>query len=133
VSGTKILAFAMSGFVAGLAGALAAYQFQSVSEPTFATFTSLTAIAFAYLGGIGRLSGALASGLIVGGGLFSVALNDVLHTPQYYALIGGTGLVIAAVQQPEGIAGYIAALHTAVRARLQPPHAPPSEAADHAA
>jgi branched-chain amino acid transport system permease protein len=133
VSGMKVLAFAMSGFAAGLAGVLAAYQFQSVSEPTFATFTSLTAIAFAYLGGIGRLSGALASGLIVGGGLFSVALDDVLHAPQYYALIGGIGLVIAAVKQPEGIAGYAADSYAAVRARLRRPRAPSPGMADHAA
>jgi branched-chain amino acid transport system permease protein len=133
VSGMKILAFAMSGFVAGLAGALAAYQFQSVSEPTFATFTSLTAIAFAYLGGIGRLSGALASGLIVAGGLFSVALDDVLHDPQYYALVGGIGLVIAAVKQPEGIAGYVADSYAAARARLTSPRVRSPGRADHAA
>jgi branched-chain amino acid transport system permease protein len=120
VSGTKILAFAMSGFAAGVAGALATYQFESVSQPTFATFTSLTAIAFAYLGGIGRLSGALASGLIVGGGLVSVVLDDLVHSPQYYGLIGGVGLVIAAVQQPEGIAGFVAAKYSRVRERLRP-------------
>jgi branched-subunit amino acid ABC-type transport system permease component len=105
VRGMKLAAFALSGVIAGVAGVLMVYQFQNVSEPTFAVFTSLTAIAVGYLGGITRLSGAVVTGLIASGGLFTVFFDQVVHMPQYYLLITGFGLVGAAKQHPDGIAG----------------------------
>ena len=47
---TKIQVFAMSSFVAGLAGCMIAYRFGSVSDASFGTIASLTALAVAYPG-----------------------------------------------------------------------------------
>lgn len=105
VRGMKLAAFGLAGLFAGLAGVLMAFQFENVSEPTFAVFTSLTTIAVAYLGGITRLSGAMVTGLIASGGIFTVVFDQVVHMPQYYLLITGFGLVAAATKHPEGIAG----------------------------
>lgn len=116
VRGMKLAAFGVSGFIAGLAGVLMAYQFQGVSEPTFATMTSLTALAVAYLGGISRLSGAIVAGLISAGGLLTVWLDNVINMPQYYLLVTGIGLMLAAVNHPEGLAGTnLAALRERLR------------------
>lgn len=101
----KFAAFGLSGLIAGTAGVLLTYEFQGASEPTFTTTASLTVIAFAYLGGIGRLSGAFAAGLIASGGLVTVIIDRVANVPEYYLLITGLGLVVTAIQNPEGIAG----------------------------
>src|SRR5699024_306304 len=65
IVGTKLTAFALSAFVAGLAGALLAYQNGGRVEPsTFAVVTSLTALAMAYLGGISTVGGSLTAGVL---------------------------------------------------------------------
>lgn len=105
----KFAGFAVAACLAGLAGALSAYRFEGVTADSFTTFTSLTVLAMAYLGGIGRLSGALVAGLLITGGLMSTVLRNVFHVPEYEGLFAGLGLVLTAVMNPEGIAGAIAA------------------------
>jgi branched-chain amino acid transport system permease protein len=52
----KLLAFGISAFIAGIAGALYAYNFGSVSADRFNAVTALSLIAFAYAGGITLIS-----------------------------------------------------------------------------
>jgi len=64
VAPAKLFAFALSAFIAGLGGGLLGYLQGTVSAPTFATFTSLSLLAIAYVAGIGaarRLGAKLAS------------------------------------------------------------------------
>ena len=105
VRGVKILGFAIAAFLAGVAGSLTTYQFQGISSANFATLTSLVALATVYLGGIATLSGGIVAGVIVGGGLMFELTNNLFHVPKYQVLISSVGLVIAVVQQPEGISG----------------------------
>jgi branched-chain amino acid transport system permease protein len=105
VTGTKLLAFGLAAFIAGLAGALSGYRFGSVSPGYFGGFASLTFVAFAFLGGITTVSGAVIGGLLVGGGLSFTALNHVGVRDEYTLLIGGLGLTLNAVLNPEGISG----------------------------
>lgn len=111
---TKLLAFAVSAFLAGIAGTLLAYQNSGRVEPTtFAVFTSLTALAMAYLGGISSVGGGLAAGVLTAGGLGSVVLDKVFHMGPWEELGAGVLLVLTAVANPDGIA---AALRHAGRA-----------------
>ena len=55
----KLYAFIISAFIAGLAGCLYAYNFGSVSSDRFDAVTALSLIAFAYVGGITLISGAV--------------------------------------------------------------------------
>lgn len=106
VAGTKILAFALAAFIAGLGGALSGYRFGSVTPQYFGAFASLTFLAFAYLGGIASVSGAILAGVIVPNGLNFTFLENILHIdPGYATLIGGIGLIITAIRNPEGLAG----------------------------
>ncbi|MGZ6999356.1 MAG: ABC transporter permease [Acidimicrobiia bacterium] len=106
VSGTKMLAFGLAAFVAGLGGALSGYNFGSVTGLTFGSIASLTIFAFAYLGGISSVTGAVLGGCLVTGGIAFTALDEWFHIDQKYSLfLGGLGLIITAVLNPEGIAG----------------------------
>ena len=106
VSGTKMLAFGLAAFVAGLGGALSGYNFGSVTGLTFGSIASLTIFAFAYLGGISSVTGAVLGGCLVTGGIAFTALEEWFHIDQKYSLfLGGLGLIITAVLNPEGVAG----------------------------
>jgi len=106
VSGTKLLAFALSAFVAGIGGVLSGYRFGSVTPTYFGSIASLTFLAFAYLGGISSVSGAIAAGFLVPNGITFTLLNKVFHiSPNYTPLLGGIGLITTAILNPEGIAG----------------------------
>jgi branched-chain amino acid transport system permease protein len=106
VTQTKIFAFGASAFVAGAAGALSGYRFGSVTPEYFGVLASLTFLAFAYMGGISSVTGAVIGGFLVTNGLIFTALDEWVGIPSDYSLlIGGLGLVITVVTNPEGIAG----------------------------
>ena len=105
---TKLMAFAMSAFLAGIAGSLFAYQNSGRVEPTtFAVFTSLMALAMPYLGGISSVGGALAACVLTAGGLGTVVLDKVLHMGSWEELAAGALLIVTAIANPEGIAAAL--------------------------
>ena len=102
----KFVAFGISSVIAGLAGALYAYNFSSVSADRFDPFTALSLIAFAYAGGITLISGAVFAGLISTQALFPYALDKWLGVNgNWFLLFGGAILIITLIQNPEGVAG----------------------------
>jgi branched-chain amino acid transport system permease protein len=106
VSATKLLAFGTAAFVAGIAGALSSYRFGTVNPEYFGGLQSLTFFAFAYLGGISGVSGAVAAGFLVPGGIMFTMLDSVFGVPGEFApILGGIGLILTAILNPEGIAG----------------------------
>jgi branched-chain amino acid transport system permease protein len=106
VATEKLLVFTMSSFIAGVAGCLIAYRFGSVSEVSYGTIASLTALAVAYLGGITSVSGAVTAGIVATSGVAFYAMGEVAGPlGTWQALIGGVLLIITAVRNPEGIAG----------------------------
>ncbi len=125
VSGMKVLAFAISAFIAGVGGAVIAYRSGSVTTDKFTYITSLTFLAFAYIGGITSVFGAISGGFLVAGGLVFTFGDRVLGIPSEFTLmLGGLGLIFAAIQNPEGIAGAVrhaGGLLRAKRAAASPP------------
>ena len=107
---TKIQVFAVSSFVAGLAGCMIAYRFGSVSDASFGTIASLTALAVAYLGGITCVSGAVTAGITATSGVAFYGISQATGSlGQWEAFIGGVLLILTAILNPEGIAGGIRA------------------------
>jgi ABC-type branched-subunit amino acid transport system permease subunit len=105
VARTKLLAFGLSAFIAGLGGALFAYQEQTVSPPSFATFTSLTLLAIAYVAGVGRIAGAVVAGIMLSStGLLVTAMDKWIGVGKYQMLVAGVLLTLTAIKQPDGIA-----------------------------
>ena len=54
---TKVYAFSLAGFMAGVAGALHAYLYRGVGIESFTLYQSITYLAMAIVGGLGTLNG----------------------------------------------------------------------------
>ena len=108
VASAKMLVFTLSSFIAGVAGCLIAYRFGAVSDVSYGTVASLTALAVAYLGGITSVSGAVTAGIVAASGVSFYAMGEVIGSfGTWEALIGGVLLIFTAIQNPEGIAGAV--------------------------
>jgi branched-chain amino acid transport system permease protein len=117
----KLIAFAISSFIAGIAGSLYAYNFGSVTASRFGIVTALGFVAYAYLGGITTIRGAAIGGLLVGEGLAIHAINKWFGVPvSYQLLIAGLALIATIIANPGGIAAGLPSLPGATRRRAQP-------------
>jgi branched-chain amino acid transport system permease protein len=106
VRNTKLVAFTVSALIAGVSGALYAYNFGTVSADLFGSVNSLVIIAYAYFGGITMITGALFAGLGATEGLLPHALQQWFGLNGNWALlIGALGLLVTLVANPDGIAG----------------------------
>jgi branched-chain amino acid transport system permease protein len=106
VRNTKLAGFGIAAFIAGMAGALYAYNFGSVSSSRFGAVAALGLIAFAYFGGITMVSGAVIAGVGATEGLLPHAFDEWFGLNGNWALlIGGFALIITLLVNPEGIAG----------------------------
>jgi len=102
----KLTAFMLSALIAGICGALYAYNFQTVSSDLFSTVNSLVIIAYAYFGGITMITGALFAGLGATQGLIPQAFDTWWGLSGNWAeLIGAIGLIVTLVANPDGVAG----------------------------
>jgi branched-chain amino acid transport system permease protein len=85
---------------------LYSYNFGSVSAGRFGALAALGLIAFAYVGGITMISGAIFAGLISTQGLFPYALDKWLGVSGNWALLfAGLALIVTLIMNPEGVAG----------------------------
>jgi branched-chain amino acid transport system permease protein len=131
VAAMKVLGFAVSSFIAGIGGALIAYKSGNVTPDKFLYTQSLAFLAFAYLGGVSSVFGAICGGVLVTGGLGFRFFQNVLGIdPQFTLMLGGLGLIITAVQNPEGIAGQLRKTGTMLAMKRSgrqavPPNSPP--------
>jgi branched-chain amino acid transport system permease protein len=106
VARVKIAAYAISSFIAGTAGWMYAYNFGSVSAARFGLLIALGFVAFAYIGGITMVSGAVVGGLVATEGLLPYTIEELLHIDgNWTLLVGGLILIFTLIQNPEGIAG----------------------------
>jgi branched-chain amino acid transport system permease protein len=106
VRNVKLAAFGISSFIAGIAGALYGYNFSSVTVTRFSALTALSLIAFAYVGGITMVSGAVFAGLISVEALVPYSLEKWFGISGNWALLfGGVALIVTLIQNPDGVAG----------------------------
>jgi ABC-type branched-subunit amino acid transport system permease subunit len=110
---TKLTAFAVSSFIAGIGGALYAYGHPNLSAGSFTVFASLALIALVYLGGIASIAGALVAGVLAEGGVASAGQTG----SQVQFAISGLALIAVAILYPNGISGGLYALRDRVARR----------------
>jgi ABC-type branched-subunit amino acid transport system permease subunit len=122
VARTKLLGFGIGAGIAGIGGILLSYKLTSISPDSWNVFAGLALLAFAYLGGISSVSGAMVGSLLVAGGLVDALTSLHLDSlnPEYFTLIGGVGLILTAILNPEGIAaGNFELWSHVIKPRLQ--------------
>jgi branched-chain amino acid transport system permease protein len=123
----KVVAFALSGFVAGCAGALYGGMSGAVQGSQFDPVNSLVILLFAFVGGITSITGALLAGT-----LFAL-LSYAQASFEDLAGIVFLGVGAAAVslgRQPNGIAGVVLDLAARFHGRATTAATPPSPALD---
>ncbi|HEY7486680.1 MAG TPA: ABC transporter permease [Streptosporangiaceae bacterium] len=128
VRNVKLIAFAISSGIAGIAGTLYGYNFGSVSATRFAALMALGLIAFAYIGGITMVSGAVFAGMITTEALFPHALDKWFGLSGNWALlVGGLALIFTLRLHPEGVAGAGYARKQAKRRQAEIERAKPAD------
>jgi branched-chain amino acid transport system permease protein len=98
---TRLAAFAISGFMAGLAGGLLAYQNRFIADNAFRPQTSLTIFVMTVIGGIGSLPGAMLGAVFVLGIPLMPVSRDI---DQIQILTSGLGLLVILLFLPGGLA-----------------------------
>lgn len=138
VGATKLIAFAIASFLAGLGGSLLAYQQTLATASSYAVFAGIGLFAVFYIAGVTSISGAVLAGIIAPGGLMYFAADKYASFGDYYMLVSGILLVITVVTSPDGVIGYLHKIsmparrrapqsaHDDAQAAPTPPVTPPS-------
>jgi branched-chain amino acid transport system permease protein len=92
----KLLAFAISGYIAGIAGALFAMHQHAVSDTAYSANESLRVFSMVVIGGLGSIPGAVLGAVFVRGASF-------LLSPQLAILASGLGLLVVLLVFPAGL------------------------------
>ena len=98
---TRLAAFSISGFIAGLAGMLFVYQQSSVDADSFRPEDSILVFSMTVIGGISSLSGAVLGAVFIKGVPLLPVLRDIENIE---LLASGLGLLAILVVLPGGLA-----------------------------
>ena len=119
VTRSKLGAFAVSSFLAGLAGVLLAFSTTTLSPTSFMVIGALVAVALTYLAGVSSIGGALLAGGLAQAGIVTTVLNGFTGDAagRYVFAVSGLSLIVTAVTAPQGITGVV---RSAVARRRRP-------------
>ena len=113
VTRSKLLAFAVSGFVAGLAGNLLMTHQQVATSSSFSPDVSLFYLAIAVVGGLGSLGGAVASAVLF------ASLEELFFRVDAFAgllqIVSAVLLTLVLLFFPSGLAGLPAQVAASAR------------------
>lgn len=96
----KLLAFTLSSFFAGIAGALFAHILQFISPRVFDIIKSTDVLIMVYLGGIGSITGS-----ILGATIYTVLLEVLRPLGMWRMVLMPLVLVLLMIFRPRGIMG----------------------------
>ncbi len=96
----KVMAFALGSFFAGVAGGLYAHNFYIIQPTNFGFLKSFDILIFVVLGGLGSMSGAVISAILLT--IISTFLQDY---PETRMIIYSLVLIIMMLYRPQGLMG----------------------------
>lgn len=99
---TKLLAFAIGGFIAGIAGAIFAAKQGTVSPDSFDFVVSVMVLAMLVLGGLGNVWGAVLGALIL-----SLLPEFLRGFDIYRMLLFGVAMILMMLLRPQGLIGEV--------------------------
>lgn len=127
----KMIAFGIGAFVAGLGGALLAYQQQAITFESYSALAGLGVLTTTYLAGITSIQGGILAGFLAQGGLLYVIIDRSVRVGQWYGVVSGLGVILTVLRNPEGAVGPThAVLERRRLARLAAVEAPGDRHAD---
>jgi branched-chain amino acid transport system permease protein len=98
----KALAFAFSGFIAGVSGAITAHLYSYINFETFTSQVSVLALTMVILGGLGNVFGAIVAAVAL------VGLPEIFRVAaDYRMLIYGLALLLLIRFRPQGLFGTV--------------------------
>ncbi len=101
VRNVKLIGFTLASTIAGVGGVLIAVSAGTVLPSSYDTITALSLIAFAYIGGITTIQGAVIGGFIFTGNLLTICLQNWFGVPgSYTTLVAGLALIAVLVWIP---------------------------------
>jgi sulfate-transporting ATPase len=104
VPSANVYAFAVASFIAALGGIVLAFRFQSIDYTMFDTFTSITLVAWAFLGGIGFIFGPIFGAMFAPGTLGDQIGSSLFGSiGAWLSLAGGVVTVIVIILNQDGI------------------------------
>lgn len=108
----RFISFSLAGLFAGIAGGLAALDFEIMNSSQMGASQSAAVILMTYIGGVGGFAGPIIGAILVT--YLQVMLSDVTEAWQLYFGLLFIGMVMFA---PSGIAGLLALQQPLLRAR----------------
>jgi ABC-type branched-subunit amino acid transport system ATPase component/branched-subunit amino acid ABC-type transport system permease component len=119
VPGAKLYAFAVAAAIAGLGGILLAFRTTSINYSEFTSFTSITMVGYAVIGGIGYLFGPVIGATLAPGAFSERLLNSIDGSlGKYIPLIGGVSVIGLLLLNQNGIVKEQIAQLNFVRGKL---------------
>ncbi|MBV6271358.1 ABC transporter permease [Alcaligenaceae bacterium CGII-47] len=102
IKGVQLLAFAIAGLFAGLAGALFVFSKGSASPELITVGKSVDGLIMVLLGGVQTVVGPL-----VGAATFTLLQNAFIGITQYWHAVLGGVILLLVMAFPQGIAGFV--------------------------
>lgn len=106
VPGAKLGAFAVSAALAGLAGALATFQFSVADFSSYDVFNSISALVYTVVGGVGYVGGSVFAAASASGGVVANFVSSVIHFASvnyWLAILTGAYVIYAMIASPDGM------------------------------
>jgi ABC-type branched-subunit amino acid transport system permease subunit len=105
----KLQAFGIAAFIAGVGGSLLAYEQLGgyLTSDSYGPIASLVLLTSVFIGGVSTVAGAIVAGVGSASGIVQYLVSSNLSKyGEWQALAGGVGLILVAVKQPDGVAGF---------------------------
>jgi branched-chain amino acid transport system permease protein len=109
----RFISFSLAGFFAGVAGGLAAINFEIMTAANVGATTSGAVLLMTYIGGVGHFAGPIIGAVLIT--LLSVSLSDITSA---WLLYLGTFFILMVMFAPGGIAGLLMMHEPLLRARV---------------
>jgi branched-chain amino acid transport system permease protein len=103
----RLVAFAVAGFLCGLAGFMLMIQQRAVTSPDFTAQTSLDLFLYSVVGGVGSTFGVLLGALYYG-------LQKLITSGLWALIVGPVGLLVILYVAPGGLASLITSVRDGV-------------------
>lgn len=116
----KVGAFALSAFIAGVAGVLYAGLGEVASGAAFTSFDSIALMAVGVIGGLGSAAGAVIGGVLKTMAPVLIAkLPGIASAGDLVGVVFGAGLIVQMVTAPLGIASLVLRAEQRIAARVR--------------